>query len=152
MKSDIGQVIFYSGWLTPELCQRRNDLTFVFGDNLKRVGMGGQAVIRYEQNAIGVATKRMPSMAAAAFFSEHSENDLEDVIDDLSKVWQALEKGATVVIPVTEEGKPSLGLERAELPRRAPSIYQTICMHINEMSAIYGLVQAPDQTGIHKKL
>lgn len=147
-----GKVILYSGWLTPELCQRRDDLLFVFGDNLKRVGMGGQAIIRNEENTIGVATKRLPSMAEHAFFDEFSERDLEDVIDDLSVVWEALKMGSTVVIPVTAVGKPSLGLERAELERRAPTIYNTICMHVKEMGQVYGLVEAPDGSKIHETL
>lgn len=152
MTNKVGQVILYSGWLTPELCQERDDLIFVFGDNLKRVGMGGQAIIRTQPNAQGVATKRLPSMAPSAFFSETNENDLDSVVDDLAEVWSALKEGLTVVIPVTAEGKPSLGLERAELPQRAPSIYNTICMHVKEMCEIYGLLLDPDGEEIHSEL
>lgn len=152
MTSKVGQVILYSGWLTPELCQERDDLIFVFGDNTKRVGMGGQAIIRTQPNTLGVATKRLPSMAPSAFFSENNEYDLECVIDDLKYLWDALKDGLTIVIPVTLEGKPSLGLERAELPQRAPSIYNTICMHIKEMCATYGLVLDSDGEEIHMEL
>lgn len=146
------KLIYYSGWLTAELCQRRSDLLFVFGDNLKRVGMGGQAVIRNEENVVGVATKRLPSMAENAFFEDRSTRDLEAVIDDLGVVWEALKKGYTVVIPVAADGRPSLGLERAELPKRAPSIYETIGMHIKEMANVHGVVAAPDGSTVHSTL
>jgi hypothetical protein len=42
------------------------------------------------------------------------------------------------VIPVTDEGEPSLGLERARLKELAPTIYAAICTHVKEMVASYG--------------
>jgi hypothetical protein len=45
---------------------------FVFGDNLKRYGAGGQAVIRHEPNAIGIATKRAPGISREDYFSDNS--------------------------------------------------------------------------------
>ncbi|UIS25256.1 hypothetical protein [Erythrobacter phage vB_EliS-L02] len=133
-----GKVILYSGWYTSELCQEHPNKFFVFGDNTKRIGMGGQAIIRREPNALGVATKRYPAMSELSFFSEDSSADMEFVLDDLAEVWEHLNDGATVVIPVTPEGKPTLGLERAELRKRAPSIYEAICRHVSEMVDAFG--------------
>lgn len=134
----MSRVIYYSGWLSPELCQEHPDKRFIFGDNLQRFGMGGQAIIRYEQNAIGVPTKRAPSMARSAFFARDNETDLASVLVALGNLWAALKGGATLVVPVTKSGKVSLGLERAELEERAPEIYETIVMHIKEMANVYG--------------
>lgn len=49
---------------TPELLRANREKIYVFGDNMKRYGKRGQAVIRDEPNAFGVATKRHPSMDA----------------------------------------------------------------------------------------
>lgn len=132
-------VILYSGWYSPELCQAHPDKLFVFGDNLLRFGKGGQAVIRDEPNAFGVPTKRKPAMSQASFFSEDSEADLDAVLISFQELWVALKDGKAVVIPVIEKtGLPSLGCERAELPQRAPTIYEAICRHVREMSDTYG--------------
>lgn len=133
-------IIYYSGWYTPELCELHPDKTFVFGDNLRRFGMGGQAVIRNCANALGIATKRKPSMAESAFFTE---DDLDAVLDDLDHLWQMMKTypHREFVIPVTKDGEVSLGRERAELPKRAPNVYNTIVMHIREMANVYGSVE-----------
>lgn len=133
------KVILYSGWYSPALCQRHPDKVFVFGDNLMRFGKGGQAVIRDEPNALGVSTKRKPSMGKGSFFTEGNGPDLDLVLRDLRRVWDALKAGKTIVIPVVEGTQaPSLGLERAELKQRAPSLYATIETHVKEMVETYG--------------
>ena len=44
---------------------------YVFGDNLLRVGLGGQArECRGEPNAVGIPTKKAPTMEAHAFLSD----------------------------------------------------------------------------------
>jgi hypothetical protein len=131
-------VILFSGWYSRALCQAHPEKTFVFGDNLLGFGKGGQAIIRDEPNAHGVPTKRKPSMALGSFFEENSENDLDAVLASLKPLWTRLENGLAVIFPVNDAGEISLGLERAELRQRAPSIYETICRHVEEMCAAHG--------------
>ena len=57
-----------SRMFTERLLRENPHKIFVFGDNMKRYGKRGQAVIRDEPNAYGVATKRYPSMDNWAFF------------------------------------------------------------------------------------
>jgi hypothetical protein len=134
------RILYYCGWLTPELCRRHANKLFVFGDNLQRFGMGGQAIIRNEANSFGIATKRLPSMHEGSFFFEDKISDMEAVLGDLKALWNylKLDPHVQVVIPVTSAGEISLGLERAQLKERAPSIYATIVTHIQEMAAVYG--------------
>lgn len=130
-------VILFSGWYTPALCRQHPDKTFVFGDNLLGFGKGGQAIIRDEPNAFGVPTKRKPAMSAGSFFEEGNEQDLDAVLSALGILWEKLKAGETIVFPV--KGKLcSLGLERAELMDRAPSIHDAIQRHVGEMMAAYG--------------
>jgi hypothetical protein len=144
-------VIRYSGWLTPALCQLHPEKLFVFGDNLRGFGKGGQAIIRDEPNAFGVPTKRKPSMSPGSFFKDDSEADLDEVLGTLEELWRHLKSGKTIVIPVTDDGKVSLGLERAELPQRAPTIYEAICRHVGEMCDSYGAVDAKDLGKLNRR-
>ncbi len=133
-----GRVVLFSGWLSPKLCRAHPDCVFVFGDNLLRIGMGGQAIIREQPNAVGVATKRKPAMSPRSFFDEKSDDDLDAVLKDIGNLWRLLKEGNTIVIPVTEDGDVSLGLERARLKDKAPSIYRAITTHVQEMVDAYG--------------
>lgn len=135
-------IIRYSGWYSTALLSRFPNLTFVFGDNLLRFGKGGQAIIRDEPNAFGVPTKRKPAMTPGSFFKEGSEEDMDAVLATIGELWELLRGDHSVVIPVTENGEISLGLERAELKVRAPSIHRAITTHVEEMSNAHGVVEA----------
>jgi len=131
-------VVLYSGWYDVALCRACPSLLFVFGDNMLGFGKGGQAIIRAEPNAVGVPTKRKPSMGRGSFFDESSARDLDDVLARIHILWDYLEEGSTLVIPTTTEGEVSLGLERARLKEVAPSIYNTITNHVQEMCNSFG--------------
>jgi len=74
-------------------------IIYVFGDNVQRSGLGGQAKeMRGEPNAIGVVTKWAPSMAARAFFDDTAACKVL-VERDLLRVQQALDHRRTVVVP-----------------------------------------------------
>jgi hypothetical protein len=142
------QVILFSGWYSAALCRACPDLLFVFGDNMLGFGKGGQAIIRSEPNTFGIPTKRKPSMASGAFFMEGNERDLDAVLLSLGDLWDKLEEGRTVVIPINQEGEISLGLERARLRQTAPSIYDTIKNHVNEMCVAHRWTKIENEEGL----
>jgi hypothetical protein len=76
-------------------------ILFVFGDSERRLGMGGQAKeCRGEPNALGVATKRGPSMNEAAMWSDSDFERCADIIDqDLAPAFEHMANGGTVVFP-----------------------------------------------------
>jgi hypothetical protein len=74
------------GWYTPDLMELNPDTVFVFGDNARRIGKGGQAIIRDYPNALGIATKRIGDMARGSFFEENNAEDRKVVEDDLAKL------------------------------------------------------------------
>lgn len=130
---------YYRGWYSPELVEANPEVVFVFGDNTKRRGMGGQAIIRGWPNAYGVATKRVGDMAGSSFFEEGNEDDLKAVQADLAGLRKLLEQGRKVLIPVSNQANAvSLGLERAQLPIRAPSLYRLIVDAISEWHNEFG--------------
>jgi hypothetical protein len=138
------QLVMFSGWYSEKLCKQHPDVIFVFGDNVRGVGCGGQAVIRYEPNAFGVPTKRIGTMNPGAFFHAGDSKDIAAVAKALDQVERFLEGGGRVVIPVTKDGEISLGLERARLKEVAPDIYQMICAEITGFADKYGAVFAKD--------
>lgn len=129
----MAQVILYEGWYSPALCRALPDFLFIFGDNLLGFGKGGQAIIRGQPNAFGIPTKRKPAMTPGSFFAEGSESDLDSVLQRIGSLWDKLDNGKHIIIPVTPAGEPSLGLERARLREKAPSIYNVIATHVGEM-------------------
>jgi hypothetical protein len=117
--------IEYRSWITRDMLQADPEARFVFGDNSKRVGLGGQAAsMRGEPNAIGVQTKRAPGMADGDFFSPFSvvgTSDFNGIMLDLGGVVRALEEGRTVYVP-----RDGLGTGLSQLPIRAPAIANLI--------------------------
>lgn len=106
---------------------------YLFGDNEERSGLGGQAgECRGEPNAIGVATKRNPSRAEGAYWSDADYNDHCMRIDkDLEPAFLHARRGGIVVCPAD-----GLGTGLSELPDRAPMTYAHIRRRIAELKAI----------------
>jgi hypothetical protein len=117
--------IEYRSWITRDMLRAEPDARFVFGDNSKRVGLGGQAYsMRGEPNAIGVQTKRAPGMAEDDFFSPFivaGTDDFNAIMLDLGSVVRALKEGRTIYVP-----RDGLGTGLSQLPVRAPAIADLI--------------------------
>lgn len=101
---------------TSELLRNNPGKIYVFGDNMKRYGKRGQAVIRDEPNAFGVATKRYPSMDDWAFFSDKYD-EYEAVVSDLRELY-TLGKKHTVVFP-----SAGIGTGLAKMKERSPGVW-----------------------------
>ncbi len=81
--------------------QNNPGVMYLFGDNDKRKGLGGQAKeMRGEQNAVGVRTKKAPSRGKSAYWTdlEFSDN-VSKIISDLLPVINHLNNDGIVIIP-----------------------------------------------------
>ena len=120
---------------TRAMLKARSDALFVFGDNMLRAGLGGQArECRGEPNAVGIPTKHRPEMSAPAFFNDADLDDqaMKQAIDaGLVRLASHLLAGGTVVLPAD-----GLGTGLAELPRRAPRIHAYIERAIGRLKQI----------------
>lgn len=97
---------------------RANPLVYyVFGDNAKRVGMGGQAAeMRGEPNALGVSTKWAPSTSPEAYFSEARDAEQMALLSaDLAVVARKINEGHLVIWPAD-----GIGTGLADLVHRWP--------------------------------
>ena len=106
---------------------------YLFGDNLAGKGMGGQAkAMRGEPNAIGVPTKKRPSMEPGSFFSDADYDDVVPLISArLQRAVRHLQNGGVVIIPAA-----GLGTDRARLREMAPSIADFLDAEIAALAAI----------------
>lgn len=108
----------YVKWFTRELLRAEPEARFVFGDNCRRVGYGGQAAAcRDEPNAIGVATLYEPGR----YYRADDPVALARVTADLQKVAAELADDRTVYAPVD-----GLGTGLARLPQHAPNLHRLI--------------------------
>ncbi len=106
---------------------------YAFGDNEARTGLGGQAAAcRGEPNAVGVATKRSPSMAESALWSDDDFERCAQIIDkDMERLFAHVRAGRLVVFP-----KAGIGTGRARLPERAPQLMEHIRERVRELKRI----------------
>lgn len=116
---------------------RANPTTlYVFGDNMARRGLGGQArEMRGEPNAVGVPTKWRPDMGVGAFFSDDDWTKFPEisalVASEFARMEARMSKGGSVAIPAD-----GLGTGLAELPKRAPRIHAYIEERIRQLQEI----------------
>lgn len=110
-------------YIKREDLRKNPDFIFLFGDNLRGQGFGGQArEMRGEPNAVGIVTKSAPSMGEKAFLSDGDYTMWRTVVEPvLVDVLFALQKGKVVVLP-----KAGLGSGLAELREKAPKISNRI--------------------------
>lgn len=138
-------ILWTSECYTPELLKKYPEFTFVFGDNLQRIGKGGQAIIRDEPNVIGIPTKvslgycfsdkKNYHTFSEPHFVQCCWKEHKDVIDkDLQKVEDKLALGETVVVPMD-----FIGTGLAALPEKAPGLLFYLYHRFNLMMHRWGL-------------
>ena len=102
------------------------DVYYIFGDNVERIGLGGQAKeMRGEPNAVGVATKWAPRMNDSDFFSDDQYDEITQILlNDLRPIMVPIlyQSSKCVIVPMD-----GIGTGLSELPTRAPKIYQFLC-------------------------
>jgi hypothetical protein len=113
-------MIEYRQWVRRADLRAEPETLFVFGDNMQFYGMKGQAKeMRGEPNAVGIPTKRRPSMEEDAFLSD----------EDLP-IWNTKSERSIVRL-LRHHGKivwpkDGIGTGLAQLPKRAPLIWDRI--------------------------
>lgn len=110
---------------------------YVFGDNMWREGLGGQArEMRGEPNAIGIPTKHTPHRRTNAYFTDDDLCNtlvMERIENTLHRVVVVLKLGYNVVYPAD-----GIGTGLSQLPKRAPKFYEWLNSRISEIEKQYG--------------
>jgi hypothetical protein len=113
------RMIEYAKYYSREIIQANPRKIYVFGDNMERRGLGGQArAARGEPNTIGIPTKWKPASTPDAFFRDQDVSFVRPVIaGEFRKLYWYLREGYTVVWPSN-----GIGTGRARLRDTAPRI------------------------------
>jgi hypothetical protein len=92
---------------------------YVFGDNVARLGRGGQArECRGEPNVVGIVTKWQPATDPAAYFHDHDLDRVRwSIQQDFRTLADHLRSGGDVVWPAD-----GVGTGLARLSSTAPAI------------------------------
>lgn len=105
----------------------------LFGDNVVRVGCGGQAIIRNTACAFGIATKQTPSSGPGAYFSDERPEDRDWVIADINRLHEKLLQNPQLIVYFPEHG---LGTGLSEMPTRCPNLFKEMNDVIKERFGI----------------
>ena len=94
---------------------------YLFGDNVLRKGLGGQAKeMRGEPNARGIATKYKPDNKPESFFSDDFYNIQTEIIyTDYNPAFNFHKSGGLVVIPTD-----GIGSGLADLKNKSPKTWE----------------------------
>lgn len=126
------KIMVQKEWYTVENCIKPENVNkiYVFGDNMRRTGRAGQAVIRNIENSRGVATKRAPSREDCNYFSDKFGEILE-LTSDLKHLHDLMITPAlveyTLVFPYD-----GLGTGLSELPKRSPFINNLLSVYLEK--------------------
>ena len=132
--------IVTSQMYTKELLRAHPDRLFIFGDNMENRGKGGQAVIRDEPNAFGIATKHSPHSGSNAYFSN---DDLfnQKVMYRLNRQLDILEDKALSTVLVFPTGGLGTGLSAMHLqcPKLFAWLGYQLALRFNVLNTADGL-------------
>ena len=122
----------YIDKITREDMKLHPNWLYLFGDNLEKVGMGGQAgEMRGEPNAQGIPTKIRPSMDSDAFFSDDMFGQIKKFYDELFIIiLAAFRAGKFEMLVIPSAG---IGTGLARLKEKAPKIYEYLLLKLNEL-------------------
>lgn len=124
-------VSIFQGYWTRKIVKDYPNCLFVYGDNDRGFGKGGQAIIRGLKNTIGIPTKKYPSNREKSFYTdeEYDKNcqKIDKAIEKIKKVFY--EKGYDyLVLP-----KDGFGTGLSQLPKKAPDTYKYLCEAVEEL-------------------
>lgn len=124
--------IRYEKRITRDMLRAEPEALWVFGDNLQRRGLGGQAKeMRGEPNAVGIPTKKAPNMHPCDMFRDADLAAYKHArSDDLDRLCDHLTEGGTIVLPAD-----GLGTGRAQLERCAPAIWERLQYDLETLRA-----------------
>jgi hypothetical protein len=115
----IPKIEIYPYLFTRARARARPDAIFLFGDNEAKTGTGGQARIRGLPNAMGVRTKRRPTTAANAYWSDEDyHRNIKMMREDLLAAIKRVPMDGTLIISTH-----GIGTGLAQLSERAPKTY-----------------------------
>lgn len=129
-------ITFYQHRIYREDLQANPDILYIFGDNLEREGLGGQAgEMRGEPNAYGIATKRAISHGTPKDYFFDSDPDVIEIIKSefaaLNLYLEEITNKSYKAICIPLDG---IGTGLARLQKNAPRLLKLINTKLGELA------------------
>ena len=107
--------------ITRDKVKKNPDVLYLFGDNLLRKGLGGQAKeMRGEPNTLGIVSKKYPSNNKDSFYTDDDFYSWLEVFSvDIKNLAERINSGKYKAIVI-----PQIGVGLADLPNKAPRIWK----------------------------
>ena len=107
--------------ITRDKIKQNPEVLYLFGDNIIRRGLGGQAKeMRGEDNTLGIISKKYPSNTSESFFyDEDFYLWLEHFSADIKNLAEKINSGKYKALVI-----PQIGVGLADLPNKAPKIWK----------------------------
>ncbi len=121
--------VLYQSRITRQEVKANPHFIYVFGDNTKRIGFGGQArEIRGEQNGHGIATLWSPG----EYFADKDYQMIINIIGrDISSLEYRARSRAGIVFPMD-----GIGTGLSEMDTRAPHCYNFM---VGQLAQVLGI-------------
>lgn len=126
-------------WYSKVQCKANKNKLYVFGDNLLRTGCGGQAIIRYETNTHGIATKSFPGTHPTDYFDD-SPHQAIAVINDIHSLITKYHTGEYDCVVLPHDG---LGTGLSKMDKTSPQLFK---MMNSMLQAICNIETYPPHT------
>lgn len=125
--------VIYQKMVHREDLKRNPNVLFLFGDNDKRSGLGGQAAdMRGEPNAVGIRTKRAPGRENEDFWSDKNfDSNCTKIEEDLVRVKSHLRRGGIVVVPID-----GIGTGYAQMEKRCPRTFYVLQQSLASLESV----------------
>jgi hypothetical protein len=125
--------VIYQKMVHREDLKRNPNILYMFGDNEKRAGLGGQAAeMRGETNAVGIRTKRAPGRDDESYWSDRNlDANCAKIEEDLARVKGHLRRGGLVVLPID-----GIGTNRADMEKRCPRTFYVLQQSLASLESV----------------
>jgi len=122
------RIELFDGFWTKDDVKANPEKIYIYGDNDRRSGKGGQAIIRDLPNTLGIRTKKKPSDSEDSYWSDDDfEINKRKIIEDVNAIKLELMFGKTVVF-----SRGGYGTERAKLKEKAPKTFEFLCQVLKD--------------------
>ena len=117
--------------ITRDKIKENPDVLYLFGDNLLRKGLGGQAKeMRGEPNTLGIVSKKYPSNDISSFYTDEDFYPWLEVFSaDIRSLAEKINSGQYKALVI-----PLIGVGLADLPNKAPRIYKYLKTTLDEFA------------------
>jgi hypothetical protein len=125
--------ILYQKLIHREDLKKNTSVLYLFGDNEKRQGLGGQAAeMRGEPNAVGIRTKRAPGRDNESYWSDRDfDRNCARIEEDLGRVKSHLRRGGIIIIPTD-----GIGTGYAQMERRCPRTFNVLQQSLFSLDSV----------------